>query len=305
MRAFKVLSLLFISFTIKVLTDERTMYLKKIENKQEKRTREILDDIASQYDARIFSKIRVADTLIIENSGLPKDEYSYALKAHFDCVVVNKDSIAEFAVEFDGLQHKFDTKSIHRDELKNNICRKLNFPLLRITSEYFEKIGRFPTILSWITELYFLQKLFYAAQDEGEIPQDEPWMWFSLIDYDPVVRYKAFIRIACDKGLCCDDVIGYISGRSKERKSYATLSTLKIQNNKYIANFVECVAINFYAIPAREISIELSDYNIYKNFRKYIEGNNIRTYTCAEVSKMRSDFIKQHKICSFNVGLEE
>jgi hypothetical protein len=281
------------------------MYLKKIENKQEKRTREILDDIASKYEARIFAKMRVADTLIIENSGLTKDEYSYALKAHFDCVVVNKDSIAEFAVEFDGLQHKSDPKSIHRDELKNNICRKLNLPLLRITSEYFEKIGRFPTILSWITELHFLQKLFYAAQDEGQIPQDEPWMWFSFIDYDPVVRYKAFISIAYDKGLCCDDVIGYISGCSKDWKSCAALSTLKVQNNKYIANFVECTAINFYAITAREISKEISDYNIYKNFRKYIEGNNIRTYNWDEVLKMRSDFIKERKICSFNVGLEE
>lgn len=287
------------------LTDERTMYRKRIENKQEERTHEILDDIASKYEARIFAKMRVADTLIIENSGLPNNEYSYAFKAHFDFVVVNKDSIPEFAVEFDGLQHKSDPKSIHRDELKNNICRKLNFPLLRITSEYFEKIGKFPTILSWITELYFLQQIFYAAQDEGQIPQDEPWMWFSVIGYDPVVRYKAFIRIAYDKGLCCDDVIEYISGCSKDWKSYATLSTLKVQNNKYIANFVECVAMNFYAITAREISNEIANNNIYKNFRKYIEGNNIRTYTWAEVSKMRSDFIKEHKICSSNVGLEE
>ncbi len=277
------------------------MYRKRIENKQEERTHEILDDIARKYEARIFAKMRVADTLIIENSGLPNNEYSYAFKAHFDFVIVNKDSIPEFAVEFDGLQHKFDPSSIYRDKLKNNICRKLDFPLLRITSEYFEKIGRFPTILSWITELYFLQKFFYVAQDKGEIPLDEPWMWFSVCGYDPVVHYRAFLINAYDKGLCCNDVIKFISGRSKDRKSYATLSILKIQDNKYIANFVECLAIKFFAITAHDISNEISKYNIYKRFRKYIEGNNISTYTYAEVSKMQEDFVKQHDICSSTI----
>jgi len=145
------------------------MYRKKIENRQEERTRSVLNNIARNYDAEVFPKIRIADVLEIANSGLSNNEYSYALKAHFDYVVVNKDKIAEFAVEFDGSQHKYDDLAIKRDELKNSICRKLELPLLRITSGYFEKIGNFPTILGWITELYFLQKSFYYAQDKGEI----------------------------------------------------------------------------------------------------------------------------------------
>jgi hypothetical protein len=148
--------------------------LKRIENSQEERTYEILNDIAKEYAARIFTKIRIADVLEIRNSGLHDNEYKYALMAHFDFVVTDNDYMPKFAVEFDGSQHKTDVSAIRKDELKNNICRKFSFPLLRITSEYFEKIGKFSTILSWITELYFLQELFYAAQDKGEIPQDEP-----------------------------------------------------------------------------------------------------------------------------------
>lgn len=278
---------------------------KRIENKQEAKTHKILNDIVKGYNARVFIKIRVADVLEIENSGLPDNEFNYALKAHFDFVVTGKDYMPKFAVEFDGSQHKSDTSAIRRDELKNNICHKFEFPLLRITSDYFERIGQFPTILSWITELYFLQEIFYDAQDKGEIPQDEPWMWFSIVGYDPVVRYRAFIEKAHERGLCCDPVIRFISGRSKSSKSYSTLSVLKLQNDKYIANSVECLAINYYAISAREISTEISDYNLYKKFKKYFEGNNIHTYTYEEISEMQRDFIKQHNICSFNIKLDE
>ncbi|KKG08763.1 DUF2726 domain-containing protein [Methanosarcina sp. 2.H.A.1B.4] len=278
---------------------------KRIENKQEERTHEILNDIAKEYEARIFTKTRVADVLEIGNTGLSDNEYKYALMAHFDFVVTDNDYMPKFAVEFDGSQHKSDASAIRRDELKNNICRKFGFPLLRITSEYFEKIGKFPTILSWITELYFLQELFYAAQDKGEIPQDEPWMWFNVIGYDPVVRYRAFIRNAYGRGLCCDEVIKYICGRSKGSKSYATLSTLKLSNDKYIASLVECLSIRYFPITAHDISKEISDYNIYKKFKKYLEGNNIHTYAYDEILKMQRDFIKQHDLCSYNIQLIE
>lgn len=281
------------------------MYRKKIENNQEGKTRAILNDIAIKYEAEVFPKIRVADVLEITNSGLSNNEYSYALKAHFDYVVVNKDSMPEFAVEFDGLQHKYDTSAIYKDELKNNICRKLELPLLRITSEYFEKIVNFPTILSWITELYFLQKIFYDAQDKGQIFLDEPWMWFGIIGYDPVVHHRVSIRNLYDKGLCGDEVIKFITGRSKSKRFYTTLCTLKIRDNKYIANFVECMAIKYYAIQAYEISSELSHYNICKQLKNYLEGNNIRTYTYQEISKKQSDFMKEHKICSSNIQLKE
>lgn len=283
----------------------RIMYLKKIENKQEGRTREILNDIARKYEAEVFPKVRVADVLEIANSGLSNDEYSYALKAHFDYVVVNKDSMPEFVVEFDGLQHRYDASAIYKDKLKNNICRKLEMPLLRITSQYFEKIGKFPTILSWVSELHFLQKIFYDAQDKGEIPSDEPWMWFSVIGYDPFIHFRVSIRNLYEKGLCCDDIIGFVSGRCKGKKSYATLCALEIQNNSYIANYVECLAINYYAIPAREISNELSHYNIYKDIKKYTEGTNINTYTYDQILKMQIDFVEKHKICSYNIQLKK
>ncbi len=40
------------------------------------------------------------------------EEYSYALKAHFDFVVVRDDTLALFAVEFDGPQHTHQTQQL-------------------------------------------------------------------------------------------------------------------------------------------------------------------------------------------------
>lgn len=278
---------------------------KRMLNEKEEITIDILNAVTSKYGAHVWIKSKIADVLNIENSGLSDKEYKYALMAHFDFVVADYNYMPKFTVEFDGSQHKSDASAIRRDELKNNICRRFDFPLLRITSDYFKKIGQFPTILSWITELYFLQEIFYDAQDKGQIPLDEPWMWFSIVGYDPVVRCRAFIEKAYEKGLCCDPLIDFMSGRSKGSKSYATLSILELQNDKYLINSVECLAINYFAIPAREIATEISAYNIYKEFKKHLEGNNIHTYTYDEILEMQRDFIKQHDLYSYNIQLIE
>ena len=90
------------------------MYRKKIiVNKYEEKTCEILDAVVKKYDARLFSKTRVADVLQITNSGLPSNEYSYALMAHFDFVITKKDSTPEFAVEFDESHHQFNKSAIN------------------------------------------------------------------------------------------------------------------------------------------------------------------------------------------------
>ncbi len=62
-----------------------------------------LERAAQAAGYRIAPKVRVADVLPIENSGLSNAEYSYALRSHFDWVVTEgEDRDPQFAVEFDG-----------------------------------------------------------------------------------------------------------------------------------------------------------------------------------------------------------
>ncbi len=183
-------------------------------NEYEKATDAALQDAALRSGARVFPKVRVADALEISHSGLTNDEYSYALKAHFDFVVAQDGKPPAFAVEFDGAGHASDVAAIMNDNLKDAICEKLGMPLLRIDSGYLRRVGRF-TLVGWLAEVWFLSEDFYAAQERGEVPFDEPFCWFAILGdfdfekkrfmpspYDPFVPSRGRIHRWYDKKLC-------------------------------------------------------------------------------------------------------
>lgn len=68
-------------------------------NAYEEATDTALREAASRWGARVFVKLRLADALEVENSGLTNEEYSYALKAHFDFVVEHPHDGVRFTVE--------------------------------------------------------------------------------------------------------------------------------------------------------------------------------------------------------------
>ena len=143
-------------------------------SKYEVATDKALREAASRCGVQVHIKVRIADSLDIASSGLTKEEFSYALKAHFDFVVAREDSTAAFAVEFDGPQHDTDPDVVRRDALKNSICDKLAMPLLRIDADFLHPIGRSRfSILGWAAEVWFLYEGFCEAQASGQVPYDE------------------------------------------------------------------------------------------------------------------------------------
>jgi len=72
--------------------------------------------------------------------------------AHFDFVIYDKVSLKPIcAVEYDGLYHREDKRTIENDYKKDSICNLVGFKLIRISSkeqeqgwkkfkEYFELI---------------------------------------------------------------------------------------------------------------------------------------------------------------------
>ena len=134
---------------------------------------EITDDklrsVCDEFGARVFAKVRVADTLKIANSGISNEHYSFALKSHFDFVVTDQDSLPLFSVEYDGAYHKRNAKQIERDQLKNSICSQLDYPLLRINSRYIDRDYRGIDLLTYFTEVWFLKEKFFEAQESGQI----------------------------------------------------------------------------------------------------------------------------------------
>ena len=151
-----------------------------------------LESVASEWGLRVFPKIRVADILPIQHSGIDNLHFSYALKAHFDYVVVRgqgKEQVPEFAVEFDGPTHR-NARSRVRDEKKNNLCKQFGFPLLRIRRAHVSRKYRDFTALAWIISVYELKLGFDEAQDKGQIPYDEAFDPFFLsVSSKPQITY--------------------------------------------------------------------------------------------------------------------
>ncbi len=112
--------------------------VRKILNWSEKQTEIQLLPLAAENGARVLAKVRVADALEIVNSGITSEEYSYALKAHFDFLICDKNDMPLFAVEFDGPTHAAP-RQIRNDLLKDSLCEKLGLPVLRANSTHLTK----------------------------------------------------------------------------------------------------------------------------------------------------------------------
>src|SRR5262245_36279580 len=102
------------------------MSLKKIFTVGEDATYKIAQQISEDRNVRALAKIRIADAINIDRSGISNEAFSYALKAHFDVLIIRK-NLAVLAIEFDGPGH--DKK---HDDLKNSLCDRFRLPLVRV-----------------------------------------------------------------------------------------------------------------------------------------------------------------------------
>jgi hypothetical protein len=176
--------------------------LKRLHNRPEQVVHQRLQTVCSQNDAHVYPKIRTADVLSIDNAGLSDTEYRYTLQSHFDFVAFDHSLWPLFAVEFDGPSHAGHKQRL-RDAIKNRLCAAFELPLLRINANYITRQYRNRDLLTWIVDVWFLQRAFDDAQDRGLIPQEEgfasrflsvegsdeswPW-WLSLPVYEEIER---------------------------------------------------------------------------------------------------------------------
>ena len=142
-------------------------------NQYEEVTYEALTQVCASNGARVFPKVRVADVVALENSGISPAHFSYGLRSHFDFVVTDENYQPQFSVEFDGPLHKTSEVQKQRDLLKNEICERFNHSLLRINSNYLTKKYRGLDLMTYFVDAWFLDIAFNEAQRKGAIPYDE------------------------------------------------------------------------------------------------------------------------------------
>jgi hypothetical protein len=144
-------------------------------NRSEEAIRRELEKIASDNGIRVFSKFRLSDVIEKGTTYLTNREFDFYTRAHCDFVLADADARPIMIVEYDGPLHQLTAEQRERDEIKNELCRRAGLGLLRINDRYVTKLYRGITVLRWIIEVTKLEKAFYVAQENGQIPLDEPF----------------------------------------------------------------------------------------------------------------------------------
>jgi Protein of unknown function (DUF2726) len=86
---------------------------------------------------RVFASVRLSDVLSKgPGETLPPAEFNFFTRAHVDFVITTDDYQPQpvFGIEFDGPHHR-ERRQRERDIIKNRLCKKAGFPLLRIGAD--------------------------------------------------------------------------------------------------------------------------------------------------------------------------
>ena len=143
--------------------------LQAVLNASERDVKLKLEGAAVLNGARVLPKVRLADLVKIEHSGISNTAYRYALQCHLDFVVVDAETRPLFAVEFDGRGH-----NSCNDPLKEDLCERFGMPLARADHRHADASARGLDAIEWLAEVYFAHRGAADAQEAGIIPDDEP-----------------------------------------------------------------------------------------------------------------------------------
>ncbi len=163
--------------------------LKRLLNLPESVTDQRLREVCEDFDAKVYAKVRTADVLPIERSGIDNEHYRYALQAHFDFVITDSADQCLFVVEFDGKSHSAPDVQ-NRDGMKNTLCARFELPLLRINRKYLTRAFSNWDLLRWFCTVFFVKRAWDADVEAGRIPPEDSF-------FDPVfvsVRTKSGTR---------------------------------------------------------------------------------------------------------------
>lgn len=271
-------------------------------NEEEESAYLLLEKALKNRNARVFPKVRIADALLIEKSGLSIEEYSYALKGHFDYLVEPKGQAVAFAIEFDEPYHDTENRARHNDKLKNTICEKLGLPLLRIQIDQFQQIGKY-TILGWLVELWFLYNSFIETQEKGAVPPDELFDYSAFLTstdsdgrtewypFDPFTHYRRLFYDLTES----DEAFNCCVIRCKTDQGYEeSISAIYLTTGGTILGKGRCRTFSYPPVSAVELAEELAVRDVYIKYWQYKYGRYV-TVPHAKADLILREYRNKHK----------
>ena len=206
---------------------------KRLLNVPEETTHDRLKRTCARNQAAVHPKVRVADVLPIEKSGIADDIYGFALMAHFDFTVTDAKLCPLFVVEFDGPSHGDPTQA-ERDRKKDYLCERFEMPLLRINFNYIDRTYRDLDLLTWIIEYWFGARDIEKGYESGDIPAAEyldPMMFIQMPGLErrfPLwigAEARSGLQKLCNQGKCIEYVPSFIVGTDDDQnwRAFAAL----------------------------------------------------------------------------------
>lgn len=252
--------------------------VKQLMNVKEVEVNERLKKICEACGAHVFPKVRVADVLQIEKSGIDDEDYSFALRAHFDFIVTDEAPNPLFAVEFDGAGH-FDPKRRGRDRRKDALCRRFYFPLLRINSRYLEPYARGMDLLTWLVDVWFTERAFEAAQEAGEMAYDDGFLPASVISDGSGKKFPFSLSLPAANavvrlwlaGKVREQAISRIVGRDSSGNLHG-LGYIRISGDSGVIARSGMRAQNF-SIHVADLLEEIVVLDVFEALRDVLAGN--------------------------------
>lgn len=300
-------------------------YRKPILNRDEKKVAEIIRQACEVNNAELYSKIRIADTVDIVNSGIPDNLYSYCLKAHFDNIICQNNKI-EFAIEYDGPGH-----SDANDAMKNQICEHFRIPLFRVTLSHLNSSVGGEKFLSFLVYQWFCYKWFSDEKKTGRIDYYEPFdlMFFNRVSgkdgFQPFWLAKTFFgkinKLMKEHLSDFDD--GYKYGIAHMFVSHGAFASgfpnyqhwkgyayIKVRNNEFVCSNVD-LSLNAFGLDVDEAPhiTQIATYitgmyisELYSNLKDFFDGNQSRVSSAETVKKLLGKWKEDgfHCIIGFN-----
>ncbi|MFO0884304.1 MAG: DUF2726 domain-containing protein [Pirellulales bacterium] len=252
--------------------------MKRLLNRSEEATKSVLDPLTEQWGAHTYPKVRLADVLPIDHSGIDDQSFRFALQSHFDFVVTDHDFLPLFAVEFDGPTHEDDEQK-RRDSLKNQLCEKFELPLLRINARYIGEKYRQLDLLTWFVNYWFAQRAIDDAYSSGGIPEDayvDPTLMMTIpgSSNNFPLWLTADVRMAFhkfrDQGLCVDpgpsSYVGLDTAGNYRAIAYmAVTETLGLMSETGMR-------WQSFPVPCSELVDAIAEHQVFEDFKFYLEN---------------------------------
>lgn len=267
--------------------------LKKVLNFHEAGADLMLQEYAAEWGYRVQLKMRLCDAIDAEGDVRNRRERNFLRTSHLDFVLVAEDSLQPvLAVEYDGSQHLTDPVQVARDRIKDRLCAAAGLPLLRIDSGYMRKSGKWQ-VLRYILWAHEMGKAFFAAQERGDIPIDEPFFHGAVLDRGPDDRWgSSGLDIPANTFLIGFRIRVCVLWEAQWWRSTGPTievrNLMALENGHYLA--AHCVTRDF-AIPgisALEIARELAMAELGKLAEEYEAGSAV-ALSQEEGKRIRAD----------------